>query len=153
MKKTFVILGVVLTISLIGFASRRLTPPSKGDLVGFWIGYEQSFPYFYRLNLREDYTGTLVILYPEGNPSIYGLRWEFPEPRLLIQVSPMSQGAEKITCSVTKVDYRSINLVITGSSNQWKRTALLLNEKQLSAKIAESAEHERKEEAKRMGKP
>jgi hypothetical protein len=137
---------------LLAFASRRGTPPTKADLVGLWIGYEQSYPYFYRLNLRDNNTGSLIILYPERNAVVYRLRWELTHYQLSIQSVPMRKDTERISCSVTKANYQRIDLVTSGISNQWKRTALLLNQKELFGAISESAEYEENEAGERMAK-
>ena len=140
MRQTSLILCFCVGIYLITLASRPSTPPTHSELVGLWAGYEHSFPYFYRLNLREDSSGALVILYPEGKPDVYNLRWEFAKLQLLIKASPINNDTEKIACSVSKVNHRQIDLVISGKG--WKRNALLVNERQLASKIAESRKHE-----------
>lgn len=144
MNRTSLILGFLVSISLIAIASRPSMSPSRSDLVGVWVGFDTSYPDFYRVNLRENNTGTLVVLFPEGQPDVYALRWEFSERQLLLQASPLTTNCEVIACSVAKVDSRRMEFAINGISNAWKRTALLLNEKKLSARIAESAKHEPK---------
>jgi len=118
--------------------------PTKEDLVGLWVGFETSYPYFYRINLRKDDTGKMVVLFPQGDPSVYDLRWQFSERQLQLQTSPVTTNSEIITCSVVRVDSRRMDVVIAGKSNQWKRSAMLLNEKILAAGISESARHELK---------
>ena len=141
MKRISLIVSL-FTTSLIAYAWRPVTPPSKGDLVGVWVGYEDAYPYFYRLTLRDNNSGALVILYSGGDTGVYNLSWDLAGPRLSIRAVPLSQDTEPIVCSVTKVDYKRIDLATSGTSVQWKRSAVLLNNKELSAKIAESAKHD-----------
>ena len=148
MNKKLLALGVLVTIALTAVATRFAIPPTKGDLTGLWIGYEQSYPYFYRLDLRQQDTGSLVILYPEGNAGVYHVSWELSRSRLRIELTPPNNDSERIACSVTRVDYRRIDLNTTGISGRWTRRASLLNYSDLSAKITQSAAHEPKKAAK-----
>ena len=141
MNRTFLVLGLLLSFSLFALATRPAKSPSQGDLVGDWVGFEASYPYFYRLDLRRDDTGNLVVLYPQGESAVYGLRWQLSEKQLQLNVLPLTTNAEMITCQVLKADFRRMTVVVSGVSNTWKRTAMLLNEKFLAAGIAESAKH------------
>jgi hypothetical protein len=137
---------MLLFVALDAAGDRPIKRPQEWDLVGHWVGFDDYHPYFYRLNLQANNTGKLVVLlYPKGEPSIYGLRWQLDEKQLqVLDILPLTTNAEAIACSVTRVDFRRMNVVIGGISNAWKRTAMLLNEKSLSSAIIESAKHESK---------
>jgi hypothetical protein len=119
MKRTFLIAVVLGITSFVGIATRSGIPPNRGDLVGVWIGYDESIVDFYRLNLRDDATGTLVILHPYEKAAVYNLHWEFSNARLLIQ--PPKNDVESISLSVTNIDYQHLEFLLTGNSNRWSR--------------------------------
>jgi len=148
MKRESNILGILIWSSLLTLiASQPVLLPSKERLVGDWVGYEAYFPDFYRVHLREDNTGVMVIVVPEREPNVYALRWEVEgQKQLRLQLSPLTKKSESISCVVSNVDSIRMDIVISGTTNKWRRTARLLNEKLLLNRMAEGAKAEMKQD-------
>ena len=141
-KYVFLVLSTALW-ALIALASTPVSPLMEKDIIGHWVGYEAAYPYFYNLNFDKDNTGTLVTLYPSGEPDIYNVKWMLTNSDLQILPLHSKSGAEVISCSVQRVDSRRIDIVISGVTNNWKRTALLFNQSKLDKDIRTSKQYDR----------
>jgi hypothetical protein len=140
MKTTFCLLAAASFLTVGVLADRPVRTPTKAELVGSWVGYDDDYPYFYRLNLLEDGTGRLILLRPAPRTDIYNVnQWELSGSTLLMQISPESNSSETVTCSIKSFDYLRMTILIKGTTNRWERTASLLNEKKLLRDMAESA--------------
>ena len=141
---TTLFLGLMLSVSVVALGDRPIKPPVERNLVGHWVGFCDQRLYFYRLNLRGDNTGKLVVVYAEDEPDIYSVRWQLNERQLQLNLFPLTTNAEIMTCYVAKIESRRLDIEFAGVGKDWKRTASLLNEKALAAGIVESAKHESK---------
>lgn len=143
MKKTSVIICLLATIIAISaLASRPINLPGKEELVGDWVGYDESYVDFYRLNLRADGTGSIVVLYPDGETIAHDLTWELMPRKLFIHPSQKEKSAEKAKFSVSGYGFEHIDIRFRPAGQGWDSTVALLNEKSLKAKIAASAKND-----------
>ena len=143
-KTLFYITASFALLLSIVFARQPVLPPPASELVGLWVGYENGYPYFYRLNLKTNNTGRLIIMFPEAEPDVYDLHWRLNERKLILDALPLTKNSEVINCAVSNLTHRRMDIIISGGSNEWHRTARLLNERLLSARIVESGEYEAK---------
>ena len=137
--------GVTLLVAaavLVGAVQRPVKPLSKADLVGVWAGFGSEYPYFYRLHLRADNAGSLVVLFPEATPDVYGVDWAVTNGVVLAKMTPVSSGAEPIACSISEADRRRLRFIVKGTSGQFTRTALLVNQERFEQALAESSKYD-----------
>ena len=136
------LLAAVLPLAVLG--TRFGQPPKEEDLLGSWVGYDNVLPTFYRLSLRSNDTGSLIILYGDRSADTYRITWHLRNEGLLLAATPIN-GSEAIQCSPRNVEYKRMDLLVRGpSTNQWKRTASLLSQRELFKRISESESHEPK---------
>jgi len=141
MKKLLILCILIGVIPMISLSDRPPNPTLKEELVGSWIGYEQSYPYFYRLRLNPDDTGTVVVVYPEGRPTVYSFKWKFSNPSFKFSASRVGKPDEQIVCEIRKADHLRMQFEMGGPKGDWKRAGELFSEKEMNAKIRQ-AEHE-----------
>jgi hypothetical protein len=123
-------------------ATRPPSPPEKKSVVGYWAGYEDEFPYFYRLNMRSDYTGTLIVFMPRERADKYRVRWSVEGSTISLQLSGISAQTFDRNCLVQSFSSRAMHLIVGGRSNEWKRAVTLFNEESLRARVGEAAKQE-----------
>ena len=120
---------------------------SNSELVGQWIGFEDGFPFFLRLSLKQDGRGGFVITFPHsdpvGKPEIYKVEhWGVKGRELLVQLSPPVQGYDAINFKVTSFNSYNMQITLTGPTNTtWKFTASLNNEKEFNNNAADSSKY------------
>ena len=120
--------------------------PTDSELTGNWIGYEERFPYFFRLSLLQDKKGFLVISFPKSDPpvspDIYKVgNWGVQHRQLSLQLSPVKGVDGEIICSVKEFSKTRIKLEVNGATNKWDWTVLLLNESELNKNASNSASY------------
>jgi hypothetical protein len=136
-------LTLLLAVSALGAPRERPAKLlSKTDIVGVWAGFGKEYPYFYRLNLRPDNAGSLVVLYPEANPDVYRVVWAISNSTVVTKMTPFSPGAEPIDCSVAEPDSRRMGFIVKGISAEFTRTALLVNQERFARTFAESTKYD-----------
>src|SRR2546428_13863565 len=71
MPKFFIVLATVLLLCGSSVSETRSAPILQKDLVGAWAGCAQGCTEFYRLDLKSDGSGSLVILDPRLEHDLY----------------------------------------------------------------------------------
>ena len=136
---------MLATLQFSVFASRPTRVLSNSELIGEWIGFEDGFPFFIRLSLKQDGKGGFVITHPHSDPvakpEIYKVeKWGVKNRELLIKLSAPVQGYDAINFAVTEFSNYDMQIVLTGPTNTtWKFTASLYNEKEFNNSAADSS--------------
>jgi hypothetical protein len=135
--------ALLLAASALGAPGERpAKPPSNTEIVGVWAGFGKEYPYFYRLDLRPDNAGSLIVLFPNASPDVYRVDWAISNRTVITKLTPFSPGAEPIVCLVSESDGRRMGLTVQGPSGDFKRTASLVNQQRFARAFAESSKHD-----------
>ena len=118
----------------------RPAPIEQKDLVGAWAGCTQGCTEFYRLDLKADGSGSLVILEPDLEHSLYSISgWKLQSEQLRMALKPHA-GAETIEVKSLRLGIRYIEIQIQAPVVGWKRTVTLYNEKDWDERTRKSRE-------------
>jgi hypothetical protein len=146
---------LLLLVGAVGsFADYPAKRPGTDDLLGVWVGYDDRYSCFYRLNLQEHGAGRLVILRPGKVVDTYKVdTWGISGPDLTITTVPESQRSERFTCVVELFDFSTLKIRVEGVTNQWERTVWLIKEERLRKDLSEAGQHDRAPSANPSSEP
>jgi len=112
----------------------RARPPKAENLIGVWVGCDESPLYFSRLDLRPDATGYDARVSPAGSSlHEYGAHayrvthWAVDEWKFTVSLSPATTNDEPIYLR-GRAGYTSLDLEVGGTNGQWKRNMVLYPE-------------------------
>jgi hypothetical protein len=115
-------------------AAKKIPPPTLSDLVGVWLG-GGDLEYF-RLELREDGTGSLAVQYLPREPAVaYAVTsTKLSGYKVAFSVTPIDADAESIFLRGEGTS-RSLSLQVGGTNGYWDRSLLLERDAIVKARI------------------
>ena len=129
MTKSIAFLAAFFLINPNALCEIRPAPIEEKDLIGAWAGCAQGCTEFYRLELKADRSGFLVILEPDLKQTVYSISgWKIQSEQLRMMLRPHA-GAEAIEVQSLRLGTRYFEIEIQASIVGWKRKVTLLNEK------------------------
>jgi hypothetical protein len=115
----------------------RARPPEAENLVGVWIGFDESELDFCRLDLRQDCTGFFACVSPAGSSlHEYGVQayrvthWAVDEWKFITRLVPATTNAEPVYLR-GRCDWTSLELEVGGTNGHWKRKLVLYPESRM----------------------
>lgn len=91
MRKIIVCVVATLLADVNAFCEFRAAPIVEKDLIGAWAGCAQGCTEFYRLDLKRDGSGSLVILEPDLEHTLYTISgWKVQAEQLHLGLQPQS---------------------------------------------------------------
>lgn len=141
-------IAVVVTASHGGeAATKKIPPPTLSQLTGVWLG-GGDLEYF-RLEIREGGTGTLVVQYLPREPAVaYAVTsTSLSGYEIAFSVSPIDTDAEPIFLR-GKGTSRSLSLQVGGTDGNWDRSLLLERDETVKRRI-----HAVEDRASKLGAP
>lgn len=127
-KSTFAVL-LVLGVVAIALADKPVAPPKPSALVGAWIGFDEEWLTFYRLELTGDGKGCFADAFLEQKPSLWRVEtWELKGFDIAVKLKPV-RDAEPLLIKKALYDSRALTLEVGGLQDKWSAKVTLFNEK------------------------
>ena len=115
-------------------ADKTVPPPSREQMAGAWIGFDEDRLNFYRLEFDLGKTGFCSIVFVNEGPDLYRIaRWELESRNLILDLVPIDKEAEPISVKGF-AESDQLTLEVSSLKNNWKRKLILFNETQINAK-------------------
>lgn len=129
MRKIVICVAAVLLAGVTAFCEFRPAPIVEKDLLGAWAGCAQGCTEFYRLDLKRESSGSLVILQPDLEHTLYAIsEWKVESEQLKMVPKPQ-RGTETIEVKSLRLNTCYVEIEIWAPVGKWKRTVTLYNEK------------------------
>ena len=127
--RTYLLSAVIVTGAALcdsEAAAKKIPPPSLATLAGSWLGGSDGGLEYFRLELRENGAGNLVIQYLPGNPAVAYLitSTSLSGYTVTFSVKPIDADAEPIFLRGEANSYR-LSLEVGGTDGNWDRSLLL----------------------------
>ena len=140
----WLVLGLCLTAVCAVLAELQKQPPSSNEIVGSWVGYEDGGVYFYRIALETNSAGSCVVLFNGESRDNYSIDfWRMADGKLILKLTAKSAAAEQIALTVLYIDKLRMELNVSGVTNNWKRKAVLYNEREFLRRANQTANSSR----------
>ena len=125
-------------------AADQQLPLSAQQVLGAWVGYDESCLKFYRLTLTAQGTGVCVVLFNEEVSGRYRVSWSLRENKVLLELASIDQHSERVVATVATASSLRFEITIRGLDRMWERTATLYNERELQRRLRLCTRLERK---------
>lgn len=138
-KLTSFLVAALTGLALSFSAENPVVPPNEKDILGAWSGYEDGCVYFYRVVLEKKEEGTCQVVFTDNTVDSYIIdHWQIRAGKLEMHLSPAKKKQERMKMNVVAVDNLSMEVVITGIHEKWRRKAVLYNEREFLKKLEKS---------------
>jgi hypothetical protein len=128
------LLLILLTLTS-ALADRQLVPPDMNSLQGAWIGFDDNFLTFYRVELNKNGGGVCANTFVDQPPILYVIkRWSINDYQVTINLVPLERGDEYISMKGRADQAAVLRLEVSATFGGWKRRLELARETELVGK-------------------
>jgi hypothetical protein len=150
--RAYLLSAVAITLTAFGgseAAAKKIPPASLADLAGAWLGGSDGNVEYFRLELRDNGTGSLTVQYLAGEPAVaYSITsTSLSGYAVAFSVKPIDADAEPIFLRGHANSYR-LYLKVGGTDGNWDRSLLLEHDSAVKERI-----HAVEDRARKIAKP
>jgi hypothetical protein len=143
LRATLVLLALLLAPARSSHPENEVPHPEPGEIAGVWVGFDQDFLHFYRVELDKQGKGVCVSSFVDKPPLLYDVRkWTLDGFNISFDLEPIDNEAEPI--ALKGQAGRNVMLLEVGSEvTKWKRKLSLVREEDFITKNQKAKERVR----------
>ena len=109
-------------------------------MAGVWVGFDQDFAHFFRIELAKQGNGVCAKLYFDEPAQLYNVqRWSLDGISISFELAPIDDAADPILLS-GQANRSAMLLDVASKTTRWKRKVSLVREEDFAAKNRKAKE-------------